>query len=111
VASEPGPDAVWRRRFPIANGHAGFDGHFPGEPILPGIVQLGLLLDALRDRLGPDVYLAAIPSLRWRSVVRPGAELDLTARGPSDDGRVSFEMRAGDTLVSSGTAVVRRAGP
>jgi 3-hydroxymyristoyl/3-hydroxydecanoyl-(acyl carrier protein) dehydratase len=111
IEARAGRDGVWRRRFPIADAHAGFDGHFPGDPILPGIVQIALLLEALRDRLGPDVYLAAIPSLRWRSVVRPGTELDLTAWGPSEDGRVGFEMRAGDTLVSNGTAEVRRAGP
>jgi 3-hydroxymyristoyl/3-hydroxydecanoyl-(acyl carrier protein) dehydratase len=111
MASQSAPDGAWRRRFPIAAGHAAFDGHFPGDPVLPGIVQIALLLEALRDRLGPDVYLAAIPSARWRSVVRPGALLDLTAHGPSEDGRVRFEMRSGHTLVSSGTAVVRRAGP
>lgn len=100
--------AEWRRRFSIDGGHPAFDGHFPGDPILPGIAQLSLLLEALRDRLGPDAYLAAIPSLRFRSAVRPGAELDLTARGPADDGRVSFELRAGEALVSSGTVVVVR---
>jgi 3-hydroxymyristoyl/3-hydroxydecanoyl-(acyl carrier protein) dehydratase len=109
VASQAGPGAEWRRRFPITSGDAGFDGHFPGDPILPGVAQLALLLEALRERVGPDAYLAAIPSLRFRSVVRPGAELDLLARGPADDGRVSFEMHAGDSLVCSGTAVVRRA--
>ena len=111
MASQAGPDGAWQRRFPIAAGHAGFDGHFPGDPILPAIVQIGLLLDALRDRLGPDVSLTALPTVRWRSVVRPGASLDLTARGPTEDGRVSCEMRSGETLVSSGSAVVRRAGP
>jgi 3-hydroxymyristoyl/3-hydroxydecanoyl-(acyl carrier protein) dehydratase len=102
---------AWRRQFPIPAGHAGFDGHFPGDPILPGIFQVALLLDALQERLGPDVQLAEIPAVRWRSAVRPGACLDLSARGPSPEGRVSFEMHVGEVLVSSGTAVVRRVRP
>jgi 3-hydroxymyristoyl/3-hydroxydecanoyl-(acyl carrier protein) dehydratase len=93
----------------IATDHAAFDGHFPGEPIFPGVAQIGLVLDALRDACGRRLQIVAIPSLRWRSPVRPGDCLDLRVQGPDTEGRLSFELRRGAEVVSHGTLAVSAA--
>ncbi|MEX8058975.1 3-hydroxyacyl-ACP dehydratase FabZ [Microbacterium sp. 16-032] len=59
-----------------------FTGHFPGDPVMPGVMilealaQAGGLLFDIGDRL---CVLARIDMVRFRGVVRPGDRLTLTA--------------------------------
>lgn len=79
-----------------------FAGHFPGHPVLPGIAHLAFVARALGD--GP---LAEILLLKLRRPVIPGDALDLYLE-EGDDGRVRFDLRRSEEVVSSG--VVRRGG-
>ena len=88
--------------------HPCFTGHFPGEPILPGIAQLGLVLLALETLLGSRWRLVAVRSLRLRRLVRPGDRLQLSLDRPGADGSLRFELRAGSDVVSSGALSVTR---
>ena len=61
-----------------------FPGHFPGEPVMPGVMilegmaQIGALLayksmpEAIGNKL---VYFAGIDKVRFRKVVRPGDQI------------------------------------
>jgi len=97
-------------RLEIPPAHAAFEGHFPGEPILPGIALLDFVVTTLQRVLGPDWRLVAIPSVRWRGVVRPGDALQLRIARLDAEGRVSFVVHGGDRLVSDGSLVVARTG-
>ena len=57
------PDAPW------------FEGHFPGAPILPGVIQLGLVQQAAGRRI------RRIERLRLRHPVGPGDELVIRLDG------------------------------
>jgi len=60
-----------------------FQGHFPGHPIMPGVLiveamaQVGgmLLLGAVPDPQSKVVYFTSLDSVRWRRPVRPGDQL------------------------------------
>ena len=54
-----------------------FTGHFPGLPILPGVVQLDWSVKLGRERLGLAGEFAAAENLKFLSIVRPGAHLTL----------------------------------
>ncbi len=71
----------------IAVADTWFDGHFPGNPILPGVAQLALVVEALARERGAALDLGGITFLRLRQLVRPGARL-----------RLATEARAQDTL-------------
>jgi 3-hydroxyacyl-[acyl-carrier-protein] dehydratase len=88
-------------------------GHFPGRPIMPGVLiveamaQTGavavLSQEANRGRLA---LFAGIDGVRFKRLVEPGDELELTCdlervRGPIGKGRA--EARVGGELAARGT--------
>ncbi|MFC1462735.1 3-hydroxyacyl-ACP dehydratase FabZ [Verrucomicrobiota bacterium] len=56
-----------------------FQGHFPGMPIMPGVLQLeamaqagGILLNRITETGGKIPYFMSIDKAKFRKVVRPG---------------------------------------
>jgi predicted hotdog family 3-hydroxylacyl-ACP dehydratase len=77
-----------------------FAGHFPGRPILPGVVELALMLETAARASGRDGPLHTIPFARLRHLVVPGDRLELSARTMSG-GRIRVDVARGDTLVAN----------
>ncbi len=80
--------------------HPAFAGHFPGRPILPGVV----LLDHVLHHLPADVAAAGnceISSAKFVSPVGPGETIDIayTAATP---GKVRFDIDVDGRRVATG---------
>ena len=61
-----------------------FDGHFPGNPVMPGVVQCEIIAQAscmlFADELkGKTAYYAGIDKVRFRRMVRPGDTLEISS--------------------------------
>ena len=60
-----------------------FQGHFPGHPIMPGVLiveamaQVGgmLLMGSVPDRENKVVYFTSLNNVKWRRPVKPGDQL------------------------------------
>ncbi|MGH7617699.1 MAG: bifunctional UDP-3-O-[3-hydroxymyristoyl] N-acetylglucosamine deacetylase/3-hydroxyacyl-ACP dehydratase [Gemmatimonadaceae bacterium] len=60
-----------------------FQGHFPGHPIMPGVLiieamaQVGgmLLMRAVPDRENKVVYFTSLNNVKWRRPVKPGDQI------------------------------------
>jgi len=66
----------------VTMGEPYFAGHFPGHPIMPGVLQLeamaqvaGLLLLREAENLGKLAYFMSAEEVKWRKPVRPGDTL------------------------------------
>ena len=64
-----------------------FQGHFPDEPIMPGVMQLeamaqvaGILLNKLKGREGQIAYFMAIDKAKFRRKVVPGDVLRMEVK-------------------------------
>jgi 3-hydroxyacyl-[acyl-carrier-protein] dehydratase len=93
---------VVHRRVPVD--HPSFAGHFPGRPILPGVLLLAEVMEALRE-LGDDTATDAceIASAKFLSPVAPGDELTITLQVSNTGWR--FDVHVGATRAATGSVV------
>jgi 3-hydroxyacyl-[acyl-carrier-protein] dehydratase len=108
---EPGVRVVARKR--VRGDEWFFPGHFPGRPIMPGVIMVEALAQAGAVALlseesnrGKLALFAGIDGVRFKRIVGPGDELTLTCdletmRGPIGRGRAV--ARVGDELAVRGT--------
>ena len=82
-----------------------FEGHFPGLPILPGVVQIDWSVKLARERLDLRGVFAGAENLKFLSIVRPGACPTL-ALGFSG-GRLAFSYHGPQGRISSGILLFR----
>lgn len=87
-----------------------FDGHFPGDPVLPAAAQLSMLVEPMALRAWPELgSLQRATNLKFHRVSRPGEALTLSAE--RDGARVRFTIHHGAELVSAGTLDFRGPKP
>lgn len=86
--------------------HPAFEGHFPGAPLLPGVVLLDEMLRAVEDvGLGSGWSIA---TAKFLQPVRPGETLTFEHE-PLANGALRFAIRSGGRPVATGTLVPRLA--
>ena len=80
------------RQVDIAADHPSFAGHFPGQPLLPGVVLLGEVLEVLL-REAPEALGARprVSAVKFLAPVRPGARLEVRWSAPGEE-RLRFEV-------------------
>jgi 3-hydroxymyristoyl/3-hydroxydecanoyl-(acyl carrier protein) dehydratase len=82
-----------------------FAGHFPGLPILPGVVQIDWVMRLAAEQVPGVRMLASIDQLKFKAPVPPGALLDLTLTHDASRRRVQFAYRLGRRECASGVIV------
>lgn len=58
--------------------HPVFEGHFPGSPVLPGVVQLEMVKEALSKALGKLFALTEMSTCKFLEVLNPSETPELT---------------------------------
>jgi 3-hydroxyacyl-[acyl-carrier-protein] dehydratase len=102
VELEPGTRVVARKT--VRNDEWYFAGHFPGRPVMPGV----LIVEAMaqtgavavlseHENRGRIAFFAGMDDVRFKRVVEPGDELELECelervRGPVGRGRATAKV-------------------
>ncbi len=58
--------------------HAIFEGHFPGKPVTPGVVQLEIIKDLLSETLATKVELKQLTACKYTSILDPETHPEIT---------------------------------
>jgi 3-hydroxymyristoyl/3-hydroxydecanoyl-(acyl carrier protein) dehydratase len=77
-----------------------FDGHFPGDPILPGVAQIGWAIAFAREHFGLDTDPHEIDRVKFLHTARPGARLELKLMRETT--YIRWQLREKATLLSCG---------
>jgi 3-hydroxymyristoyl/3-hydroxydecanoyl-(acyl carrier protein) dehydratase len=85
--------------------HPAFAGHFPGTPIVPGVVLLDEALFAIQTVEGRSLDACRIASAKFFHPVGPGATL-VVCHEILANGAIRFDILEGPRKVASGSLVV-----
>ena len=89
----------------VPSGGAWFEGHFPGRPILPGVAELTLVLEALAREARRPVSIQGIAFARLRQLVLPGDRLELVARERNAT-RLRIDLKRESIVVANGEFIL-----
>jgi 3-hydroxyacyl-[acyl-carrier-protein] dehydratase len=85
----------------IPDNHPAFAGHFPGMPIVPGVVLLDEAMHAIADDIGHHGAWQ-IGSVKFLSPLGPGARVVIEHEAQAS-GAIRFDIRAGERHIVSGS--------
>jgi 3-hydroxymyristoyl/3-hydroxydecanoyl-(acyl carrier protein) dehydratase len=86
----------------IAASHPALPGHFPGSPVVPGVVLLDAVATALAQHAGCATCVTGFPTVKFLAPLLPEREFEIgfVARRP---GQTAFEVVAAGEKLASGT--------
>lgn len=85
----------------ISPDHPALPGHFPGNPVVPGVALLTEVLRAVERAFGPGASVAGLPAVKFTAPLRPGEPFRI--RLERTGGTVRFAIVRGETAIASGS--------
>ncbi len=78
------------------------EGHFPGQPLVAGVVQLYWVMQAAEALLGRMPGLGALEGLRFRDALLPGDTFRLSLELSVARDVLRFRLEAGERVFAAG---------
>ncbi len=106
----PGESAICGKKFPLEEPF--FRGHFPGDPLVPGVILTEALAQTAgiaAGQPGRGFRLAAIRGMKFPDAARPDDVIELRARKGAVVGglwQFAVEARVGERIVAEGVVVL-----
>jgi acyl-coenzyme A synthetase/AMP-(fatty) acid ligase len=79
-----------------------FAGHFPEQPILPGVVQIDWLIGLSRELLGIGVGFSGLEAAKFRRVILPQSRLTVLLRNDAMRHRTTYQIKHGSDVCATG---------
>ena len=99
--------AQWRCRVP--QDLSCWPGHFPGSPVVPGVLQIDWAMDLASELLGDLPRICEMDQVTFRDTLRPGDTFRLRVDAEAD-GWIRFRIWSESAEHASGRARVQRSG-
>jgi 3-hydroxymyristoyl/3-hydroxydecanoyl-(acyl carrier protein) dehydratase len=87
---------------PLAHDHPAYAGHFPGMPIMPGVVLLDEALHAIGQAMNADLSSCRINAVKFLSPLKPGEPVRVDYEALAT-GAVRFDIVSGERKVATGS--------
>ena len=87
-------------RFTVPSDHPSLPGHFPGNPVVPGVVLLDHVLDAVEAAHGGPLQGLRLPQVKFVHPLLPEQAATVALEGAAP--RWRFRVHHGDRLLASG---------
>jgi acyl-coenzyme A synthetase/AMP-(fatty) acid ligase len=110
VLSEQRSARTLERELRVPADLAFLEGHFPGQPIVAGVVQLHWVMLAAAELLGGAPRVRALEALRFRDALLPEQRFRLSLELSASRDRLRFELREGERIFASGRAQLEATG-
>lgn len=91
---------VHERVLSISHDHPSLAGHFPGSPVVPGVVLLNEVLDTLQASTA-SLKVTGLPMVKFSSPLKPGEAVTIRVVDEGG-GRATFSCHVDARLVASG---------
>lgn len=89
-------------RFVVPRDLPVFSGHFPGLPVVPGIMQVGWVAELAREHALVTGRCRGVVTAKFRRLLLPGMHIDASLDGGSRSGQLQFRFKCGSDVVSVG---------
>lgn len=100
LSYEPGAEVRFVLSVPAD--HLAFAGHFPDNPILPGVIQVDWAARFGAEAFGDLGQFTGIHNLKFMDLVRPDEPLALHLAWDAGSGRLNFRYEGESSRKSSG---------
>ncbi len=80
-----------------------FSGHFPDNPILPGIAQLNMTADVIALSKQENLCIKRLSRVKFKRIVRPGERLEIRTQAAETPNLYTFRITSEAQDVCSGT--------
>jgi 3-hydroxyacyl-[acyl-carrier-protein] dehydratase len=86
-----------------------FAGHFPGQPVLPAVIQLAVIRSLTGDLLARPLEPVRTRRLKFKGMVGPGdlVQVRVEIKKEEDNWLASFKLAHDGKAVSSGAIIFR----
>lgn len=84
--------------------HKVFNGHFPDNPIVPGVTMIQIFKEILGHKLKRNLFIAKVMNAKFTAILNPeetpvvGVSIKYIAQEGTDSWKVSGSIRAADTI-------------
>ena len=85
-----------------------FEGHFPGHPVLPGVVQVHIATTIGRGLFSIDLPFCGMDRLKFQRLLTPGHALRLELEYAADSGTLTFAFHDDQGRCSTGSVLFAR---
>jgi len=86
-----------------------FSGHFPGEPILPGVALLWMVFDAIKQACSKNLKISGVKRVKFKQIIKPSDKIQIVARGKNDDNRLyTFQVMVDSQIACNGIMTVEK---
>jgi|SRR5690554_192525 len=85
--------------------HDIFKGHFPGNPVMPGVCMIQMIKELTENEVGEELFLTRSTNIKFMAIINPetNPDLELTIDITKDNG----ELKVKNTTTFEETVALR----